>query len=177
MTRNDDIRSVSNSKLPNTPQLWAASSIWFASNGRNFLQRRIVVWWDKTTRAFSLFNSRKKLYSSPKRYERLAVVGCSVFFWRCEPLQRSWDQWNTLKVFCKVSRCRMCRVEGWLLLQAGLSLGGYCGYCLLLSGVFVINTVIHLTMLTWRGSAPHCKWMLESVSVGRVLYFLFRRRV
>ena len=46
--------------------------------------------------------------------------------------------------------CVECRVEGWLLLQVGLSLGGYCEYCLLLSGVFVINRVIRLTMLTWR---------------------------
>ena len=32
MTRNDDVRSVSNLKLPNTPEPGAASSIWFGSN-------------------------------------------------------------------------------------------------------------------------------------------------
>ena len=87
--------------------------------------------------------------------------------------QVMWDQCKTLKVFCKVSRCRMSRVEGWLLLQAGLSLGGYCGYCLLLSGVFVINTVIHLTMLTWHGPAPHSQWMLKSVSLWEEFYISY----
>ena len=36
MTWNDDVRSVSNLKLPNTPEPGAASSIWFASNERKF---------------------------------------------------------------------------------------------------------------------------------------------
>ena len=121
MTWNDGVRSVSNLKLPNTPEPGAASSIWFASNERKFsvleTQREGGVTscsWEAALFVLSHFEVKmRSLCKIEMRNRSVAWHGWKLFMNAFCP--RFWN------VECVRSEVRHC--------SPAPPVGGYCGHC------------------------------------------------